>query len=73
MKVTGCHNCPFKYSDYNPDSIGCDTVDICVLAEFLDFDEVFIAAYNITEGSSSDEEPPIWCPLRLQPIKIFYE
>ena len=33
--INFCGNCPFLYSDFNPDSAGYSTIDICQLNVFL--------------------------------------
>jgi len=52
IKVTNCGDCIFRESHYNPDSMGYDTVDSCILLRNVAKNtnrDYFIGAYNTFE------------------------
>jgi len=76
MKITNCNTCPFNYRDFDPDSMGYDTCDICVLAIYNGQSQCTIRCYDTYSSADDLEEEkiredfvplqsvPDWCPLR---------
>lgn len=54
IKTTNCGDCPFRQSNYNPDSMGYDTIDYCIAPRIKEL--VRKSAYNIAVYDSWDEE-----------------
>lgn len=70
--INGCIDCPFRYSDYNEFSIGSDTLEICVLTQFMNTRDSFIDDYDSVAGDSFKGKTPAWCPLKEFPVTIKY-
>lgn len=70
--INGCIDCPFRYSDYNEFSIGSDTLEICVLTQFMNTRDSFIDDYDSVAGDSFKGKTPAWCPLKESPVTIKY-
>ncbi len=66
IECKGCVNCPFKYRDYDSNSIGNDTIIVCNLAEFLKLPLYLITSYDSWQEDNIDFtiDTPIWCPLK---------
>ena len=66
IECKGCLDCPFRYDDYNGDSVGYDTLTLCVLARRLDLPLYLIKSYDSWEVDNIDFtiETPCWCPLK---------
>jgi hypothetical protein len=47
--VKNCGNCPFCYVDFDPDSMGFDTLEYCLLSQFKQQDEYIIDVYDSHE------------------------
>lgn len=67
--VTGCNDCPFRYSDYDDYAIGNDTLEICTLKMQLDQQkkvnsDYFIDSYKRNETNKESFKTPEWCPLK---------
>ena len=72
IECKGCLDCPFRYDDYSPDSLGKDTVVVCNLAHFLKLPLYLVKSYD---SWSEDDvnftiETPIWCPLKREDITV---
>ena len=72
IKTNGCFNCPFFYYDYNPETCGYSTVDICQLSIFLKLLNHTISVHNEC-GPNREAKTPDWCPLQLESISIEFE
>ena len=72
IKVNFCGNCPFLYSDYNPDSAGYSTIDICQLASFLKKKLYNISVHDEC-GRDSNSKTPDWCPLKVEDFSFTFK
>lgn len=72
IKVNFCGNCPFLYSDFNPDSSGYSTIDICLLARFLRQIPDYISVHDNC-GSNPNAKTPGWCPLNKANFEIEFQ
>lgn len=80
IKVKNCGNCIFRYSDFDPNSMGNDTVDMCILLRnhFID-KNYFIDSYNsYDENGDYNESNKLNktldnCPLLKEEINVKYE
>ena len=67
IECKGCLDCPFRYDDYHPDSMGKDTIVCCTLAEHLKLPLYLIASYDtweIEDEGTFSIDTPMWCPLK---------
>ena len=66
IECKGCIDCPFRYDDYNSESMGNDTLLICTLCEHLNLPNYFIDSYDswVADEQGYKVETPDWCPLR---------
>ena len=67
IECKGCIDCPFRYDDYNGDSVGYDTLTLCVLARRLDLPLYLIKSYDTWEVENEGTfsiDTPMWCPLK---------
>jgi hypothetical protein len=67
--VNFCGNCPFLYSDYDPDCVGYSTIDICQLARFLNQNPDHISVHDEC-GFNTNSKTPDWCPLKKEQFTI---
>jgi hypothetical protein len=67
--VNFCGNCPFSYSDYDDFAVGCSTLNVCTLAQFVKLKDYFISVDN------GDEElkTPEWCPLKTDEFTFTFK
>jgi len=72
IKVNFCGNCPFLNSDFNPDSSGYSTIDICQLARFLHQTPDHISVHNEC-GFNPDSKTPDWCPLKVEDFSFTFK
>lgn len=56
IKVNNCRDCIFRESHYNPDSMGYDTSDICLLLKKQNI--TAFKSYSIATYDSFEEEQP---------------
>lgn len=87
IKISGCFGCPFHYSDFNGESVGYDTLDICILSHFNRNKEFIVRAYDsykdyedcVDEDGDQKKDikfidiTPVWCPLKKESINIKFE
>ena len=67
IECKGCLDCPFRYDDYNPDSVvGKDTLMVCNLAHYLKLPLYLVTAYDSWEidNVKFKIDTPWWCPLK---------
>lgn len=68
MTVTNCSDCPFRYSDWNPDSMGADTVEFCTLAMHRGLTGIISVYDSYSEEGTENDIPPMeipdWCELK---------
>ena len=67
--VSFCGNCPFLYSDFDPDCAGHSTIDICQLARFLNLSPDHISVHDEC-GRDPNAKTPDWCPLKKEQLTI---
>lgn len=72
IKVNFCGNCAFLYSDFNPDSAGYSTIDICQLARFLHQTPDCISVHDEC-GRDPNSKTPEWCPLKKESFSFEFE
>jgi len=75
IKVNNCGDCIFRESDFNPDSVGYDTVDSCILLKNVAQNtnkEYFIGAYNTFEEYEQEclKKRLLNCPLDKEQIIV---
>lgn len=65
IKVTGCIGCPFLQTEWNPDSVGSDTLLSCNLYGFgsVEYKDNIIACYDSYDDNQDPIVTPEWCPL----------
>lgn len=66
IECKGCLDCPFRYDDYHPDSMGKDTLVVCNIAHHLELPLYLVASYYSWEADSVGFgiNTPVWCPLK---------
>ena len=66
IECKGCIDCPFRYDDYNSESLGKDTIVVCNLAHHLELPLYLIKSYDSWEidNVAFSIEIPCWCPLK---------
>ena len=66
IECKGCIDCPFRYDDYHPDSLGKDTVVVCNLAHHLELPLYLVVSYDSWEMDNIhfSIHTPMWCPLK---------
>ena len=66
IECKGCLDCPFRYDDYNPDSMGKDTVVVCNLAHHLELPLYLVVSYDSWQEDDVEFkiDTPMWCPLK---------
>ena len=77
--VNNCGNCPFCHINFDPDSMGFDTIEYCLLAQFKQQDEYIIDVYDSNERSMNDylyddNEEVIGVnpePIEIRPIPVW--
>jgi len=68
-----CNGCPFRYSEDHSDSVGFDTLEICVLGRHLRLENFFIECYDSWKSRKSKKmKMPKWCPLKKEEVSIRY-
>lgn len=63
VKVKGCEDCLFRYTDYDDFAVDSDTLEKCILAENLEYKEYIIDIYDTKQNQESKLNTPSWCPL----------
>ena len=81
IKVTKCGDCIFRDHDWNPDAIGADTHDSCILLRdkyiYTNLNVNYtIAVYNLTDEHGVENHPKELettlsnCPLTMGKISV---
>lgn len=70
--ITGCHDCPFRYSDFDDFAVGNDTLEICTLAQHEQLPNYFIDCYDTKDDGEPKETYPApeWCPLQKESLTL---
>ena len=66
IECKGYLDCPFRYDDYDPDSMGKDTLVVCNLAHHLELPLYLVVLYDSWQEDDVEFkiDTPCWCPLK---------
>jgi hypothetical protein len=75
IKVTGCVDCPFHYTNYDDFAVGNDTLEICLLKQRMDTEnkvnaDYFIDCWDTKHSEDIVLKTPEWCPIKSEGVTI---